>query len=128
MGDFMDQVWAMKDSVTLPAKQSKLSKTKGKPSTVVRDDDYLRLVSTVPCMYPGCGRPPPSQACHTNMGKGGAKKTSDTKSGAGCQEHHAELDQGKKFIREEKRLILANMALDTHDYLFREGKIAMVVS
>jgi hypothetical protein len=120
----LSEAWAMKDGVT-PAKQPKLAKTTAKP-TEFRSEDFRRLVASIPCVYPKCGKP--SQAAHRNQGKGGAIKTSDAKLFAACPEHHDMADQGNKSGKAERRAYEDSMIVETWDQLVKQGKISMVIS
>lgn len=104
----------------------KLVKIKGKPPAKLEAEAYRRLVSIVPCRYPGCKAPPPSQPCHLNYGKGKATKVSDAKIGAGCPEHHRMVDQGKELNRPDRRDILNIMCIETFTWLMERGHIGIV--
>ena len=120
----VSEAWAMKDGVTLPAKQSKLTKTTAKP-TEFRSEDFRRLVASLPCVYPKCGKP--SQAAHRNMGKGMGTKTEDDELFAACPGHHDLADQGNKVSKTERRAYEDSMFVLTWKALRKQGKIAMVV-
>lgn len=61
-----------------------------------RSGAYLGAVRKLPCCFPGCNRPAPSQPCHSNQirdGKGMGIKAHDFRVAAGCDEHHRWNDQ-----------------------------------
>jgi hypothetical protein len=120
------EAWALVDKGMAGPVAPKLAKTKAKPTKPMRSEDYRKLVSQVPCRYPGCKAPAPSQPCHLNFGKGRGMKVADSKIAAGCPEHHRELDQGKDLARDDRRLILAHMVVDTYAYLLEQGYLAVV--
>lgn len=120
------QAFAQLERGVKPEAGPKLAKIKGKVPTVLRSEDYRRLVSIVPCRYPGCTAPAPSQPCHMNFGKAKGKKVTDTKLWAGCPEHHREVDQGKSLVREERRLLEAHAVIDTYVWLMERGHIGIV--
>lgn len=63
------------------------------------------------------------QAAHINEGKGMSQKTDDCLTAAICQSCHHELDNGKKYTRDERREILRKAVLDTIAQLARMGLI-----
>jgi hypothetical protein len=122
----VSEAWQMVDKGLTGPVAPKLAKSKAKPTKPMRSEDYRRLVASVPCRYPGCKAQAPSQPCHLNFGKGKAMKVADSKIAAGCPEHHRELDQGKTLTRDERRLLLAHMVIDTYAYLLERGHLAVV--
>jgi hypothetical protein len=83
---------AMAESVRLSARSSATcgGTTAGpapKENSLV-SETYRRLVRAMPCMR--CGRPPQSQFCHADMGKGMGLKTDDRRGWPGCGPHDGE--------------------------------------
>lgn len=60
--------------------------------------DHIRAL---PCQWPSCDKPAPSEASHRNQGKGMGIKTHDVFA-ALCREHHSRIDQGSDLMRSER--------------------------
>lgn len=86
-----------------------------------RSEAWRRAVSTLDCVF--CGAPGPSQAAHINMGKGMGWKTHDCWCAAACPNCHAELDQGMKLSRAERRQTMELGVLLTIAELAKKGLI-----
>lgn len=77
---------------------------------VTRDDDYRRLVASLPCI--NCGAVGHSQCAHANSpaaGKAGARKADDRESfplcTVGANDCHGAFDQRAMFTKEQRREI-----------------------
>ena len=76
----------------------------------IRDKKFLALSYRFDCMLriDGVCEGGEGEPCHANWadyGKGGAMKAHDIFTVPGCRSCHRELDQGKRFNKEEKRWI-----------------------
>lgn len=80
---------------------------------------WRRMVAELPCVF--CGKA--SQAAHRNEGKAMGLKTDDCLTAALCQEHHAEIDQGKALLREERRARMDRAIVLTVREAARAGKL-----
>lgn len=67
----------------------------------VRSEAYRRLVAALPCAC--CCAPGPSQAAHSNFGKGLSLKSDDRTCFPLCPTCHRDHDQGGRLSREERR-------------------------
>jgi hypothetical protein len=88
----------------------------------VRSRQLLMAVASLPCQH--CGRHGMTQAAHANessMGKGRGIKASDIYTAALCCYCHAELDQGKKWSREERATVWGDAWRKTVRTLLSEG-------
>ncbi len=68
----------------------------------------------------------PGEPCHSNQsrhGKGGSIKAHDCFFASGCRSCHRELDQGKRFTREEKAEIWQRAHERTLLQLWEQGLI-----
>jgi hypothetical protein len=113
--------WSMNNQIQVgQATKPKLAKH-GKKNFVFRDEDYRRLVASVPCVV--CGAP--SQACHRNEGKGMGIKASDAMLFACCPTHHVELDANNKLPKTERRALENEYCVKTFVYLI-ENKLLRI--
>ena len=76
----------------------------------IRDRNFLNLAYQYDCYLriDGICEGTTGEPCHANWsdyGKGGAMKAHDIFTAPGCRSCHRELDQGKRFDKEEKRRI-----------------------
>lgn len=91
----------------------------------VRHEEYRRLVASLPCA--NCGIEGKSQAAHPNLGKGLAIKASDVLcfplcGPSFCQPGcHAELDQGGKYSKQERRELEMKWAKETQAKILAMG-------
>lgn len=65
------------------------------------------------------------QVAHRNQGKGMGLKADDCLTAALCPECHYEIDNGKKYTREERRELMDNAILKTITELVRCGIIGV---
>jgi len=70
-------------------------------SRPLRSEKHRRLVASMPCGL--CGAEPPSQAAHSNYGKGIGIKACDSQIFPLCTRCHFDLDQSGKYPREWRR-------------------------
>jgi len=70
-------------------------------SRPLRSEKHRRLVASMPCGL--CGAEPPSQAAHSNYGKGLSIKACDSQVFPLCLKCHFQLDQSGQIPREERR-------------------------
>lgn len=94
-----------------------------KPFTF-RSDRLRRAVAELPCV--SCGRVGETQAAHGNQGKGLAIKSSDARLAALCFRCHANLDQGGKMTKAERRAFEDEMIAKTYVMLVEAGKLEVV--
>ncbi len=121
MSSVIAMAWSMSQKIQ-PGQATKLKLPKqGKKDSVFRNEDYRRLVASVPCVK--CGAP--SQACHRNEGKGIGIKASDAMLFALCPTHHAEIDSNNKLPKEERRTLENQLCIKTFVYLI-ENKLLRI--
>ena len=70
-------------------------------SRPLRSEKHRRLVASMPCGL--CGAEPPSQAAHSNYGKGLSIKACDSQVFPLCLKCHFQLDQSGQIPREKRR-------------------------
>ena len=85
---------------------------------------WRQAVASLACVL--CGREGSTQAAHRNEGKGMGLKTDDALTAALCVECHAEIDQGHKMNREQKRSEMDRAIVLTVRELARSGKLRVV--
>jgi hypothetical protein len=93
-----------------------------------RNRALLDLAYELPCTLglPGVCEGGVGEPCHSNQskhGKGGALKAHDHWFAAGCRACHRELDQGKRFTREEKAEFWERGHIQTMNLLWLRGLI-----
>lgn len=93
-----------------------------------RDRALLDAVYQIDCtlQIPGVCEGGAGEPAHSNQsrhGKGGSIKAHDCFVAAGCRSCHRELDQGKRFTREEKADIWQRAHERTLLQLFQQGLI-----
>lgn len=93
-----------------------------------RDRALLNLAYEIDCTLEvdGCCEGGRGEPCHSNQsrhGKGGSIKAHDVFFAAGCRPCHRELDQGKRFTREEKAEIWQRGYEKTMLQLWQQGLI-----
>lgn len=94
----------------------------------VRSRKLLKAVASLPCQH--CGRDGMTQAAHSNEavhGKGRGIKASDVYTAALCFECHSELDQGKRWTREERQTVWRTAWVKTVTALVKLGMWPMDV-
>ena len=67
-----------------------------KKENPLRSEEYRRLVRAMPCMH--CGKPPRSQFCHSDHGKGIGLKTDDRRGWPGCGPDLATIEPGCHWL------------------------------
>ena len=67
------------------------------------------------------------QAAHMNEGKGMGLKQHDCLTAALCPECHAEIDNGRRYTKAERRVAMDHAVLDTVVALAKEGLIKAVL-
>lgn len=112
---------------TKPMSRGKPIKARIKKRPKVHGIDYLALCRGQRCylqMDCTCSPPETVVACHSNQlihGKGMGIKASDEFTVPGCMRCHAELDQGKRFTKEQKKgffdLALERWKIDRNEIL-----------
>lgn len=88
----------------------------------VRSRQLLQAIAALPCQH--CGRHGMTQAAHSNEsahGKGRGIKASDIYAAALCCYCHAELDQGKRWSREERVTVWSDAWRKTVRLLLADG-------
>lgn len=91
---------------------------------VYRNKALLDAVRSIPCAH--CGAP--AQAAHSNQsrhGKGKGRKASDAAIAALCQAEHHEIDNGKKYSKQERREKMDVYIVMTYGKLLSYGLIEM---
>lgn len=72
---------------------------------------YMNSVRSLPCAH--CGRPPRSEFCHSDEGKGMGIKSDCRNGWPGCHECHDAIGTRRIYDREQRRAIEAAMARQT---------------
>lgn len=80
---------------------------------------YQNAVRSLPCMR--CGRPPRSQFCHTDEGKGAGIKTDDRRGWAGCAACHYLVGTSGTFTKLVRRAEDDRLAAKTRAEVLRRG-------
>lgn len=80
---------------------------------------WRKAVAELPCVF--CGKA--SQAAHRNEGKGMGIKTDDSLTAALCPTCHAEIDQGSKLARHERRARIDSAIVLTVRELVRRERL-----
>ena len=86
---------------------------------VCKSATYENLVRAMSCIR--CGKPPRSQFCHTDEGKGLGIKTDVRRGWPGCAECHYEVGTSGTIPREQKRELEARYAKQTRDAIVNAG-------
>lgn len=86
-----------------------------------RSERWRRAVASLPCVV--CMKDGPSQAAHRNTGKGMGIKAPDVYCFPMCPEHHAELDQGGRWTKQERRELETEWVLWTVHALAQNGLV-----
>jgi ferredoxin len=94
---------------------------------VYRNKKLLEVVRQSPCQH--CGRQDGTVvAAHSNLlrdGKGRGIKASDYRIAALCFTCHADLDQGNKMSREERKEMWEDAHRATVGWLFEDGHLTV---
>lgn len=85
----------------------------------IQHEPYMRLVRNMPCAR--CGKFPPSQFCHADMGKGAGIKTDCRRGFPGCPECHVLLGSSGKIPREQRRELEAFYGGQTRERVIAAG-------
>jgi hypothetical protein len=88
----------------------------------VRSQKLLDAIRALSCQH--CGRPPRSEASHSNQsqhGKGRGIRASDVYCAALCPSCHVEVDSGKNLSREQRLSIWTAAWIKTVKSLVRLG-------
>ena len=85
----------------------------------VRSETYRRLVAAMPCAC--CGKAGPSQAAHSDFGKGLALKSDDRTCFPACVECHVLIGSSGTFTREERRKAERLYGAKTRAAIFASG-------
>lgn len=72
---------------------------------------YMDAVRSLPCAH--CGKPPRSEFCHSDQGKGMAIKSDCRNGWPGCHACHDAIGTRRIYDREQRRAIEAAMASQT---------------
>ena len=72
---------------------------------------YMDAVRSLPCAH--CGKPPRSEFCHSDQGKGMAIKSDCRNGWPGCHACHDAIGTRRIYDREQRRAIEAAMARQT---------------
>jgi hypothetical protein len=88
---------------------------------------YRELVRAMPCAH--CGRPPRSQFCHADMGKGAGLKTDDRRGWPGCGPHgdhqpgcHWLVGTSGRIPKAERRALEERYGAQTRAAILAAGK------
>lgn len=93
---------------------------------VLESAAYENLVRAMPCAH--CGRPPRSQFCHADMGKGMGIKTDVRRGWPGCGPHDGEpgchwlLGTSGRIARDERRALEARYGAQARAAVLAAGK------
>ncbi len=86
---------------------------------VLYSHPYRAVVRGLACRR--CGKPPRSQFCHTDEGKGQSIKTDDRRGWAGCADCHYLVGTSGQFVKNVRRALDAQYALETRAEVLRLG-------
>lgn len=93
----------------------------------LRSEAYRELVRAMPCMH--CGRPPRSQFCHADQGKGLGLKTDDRRGWPGCGPHgdhhpgcHWLVGTSGRIPKAERRALEERYGAQTRAAILAAGK------
>lgn len=80
---------------------------------------YVNLVRAMPCAH--CGKPPRSEFCHSDEGKGTGIKSDCRLGWPGCHECHDAIGTRRIYPKEQRRELEARMAKQTRDAICAAG-------
>lgn len=81
---------------------------------------YMDIVRAMPCAH--CGKPPRSQFCHSDEGKGMGIKSDCREGWPGCPECHDAIGTKRIYPRHQRRAIEAEMARQTRAKIEASGQ------
>jgi hypothetical protein len=81
---------------------------------------YMDIVRAMPCAH--CGRPPRSQFCHSDEGKGMGIKSDCRQGWPGCPECHEAIGTNRIYPRHQRRALEAEMARQTRAQIEASGQ------
>lgn len=85
----------------------------------IQHQGYMNLVRAMACMH--CGKPPRSQFCHADMGKGAGIKTDCRRGWPGCAACHYLIGSTGKLGRDERRRLEADYGARTRAQILADG-------
>jgi hypothetical protein len=80
---------------------------------------YMDLVRALPCAH--CSKPPRSQFCHSDEGKGMGIKSDCRQGWPGCAECHEAIGTSRIYPRHQRRALEAEMARQTRAQIEASG-------
>ena len=80
---------------------------------------YMNAVRSLPCAR--CGKPPRSQFCHSDEGKGQGIKSDCRLGWPGCAQCHYDIGTARIYPKNERRELEAWMACETRQLIERLG-------
>lgn len=80
---------------------------------------YMNAVRSLPCAR--CGKPPRSQFCHSDEGKGAAIKSDCRLGWPGCAQCHHDIGTARVYPKDERRELEAWMARETRQLIEQLG-------
>lgn len=80
---------------------------------------YMNVVRSLPCAR--CGKPPRSQFCHSDEGKGQGIKSDCRLGWPGCAQCHHDIGTARIYPRNERRELEAWMASETRQLIEKLG-------
>lgn len=80
---------------------------------------YMNAVRSLPCAR--CGKPPRSQFCHSDEGKGAAIKSDCRLGWPGCAQCHHDVGTARIYPKNERRELEAWMARETRQLIEQLG-------
>lgn len=86
---------------------------------VVQHSGYMDFVRSLPCIR--CGRPPRSQFCHSDQGKGLAIKTDCRRGWPGCAACHYLIGSTGTFTRDQRRVMEDRYSKRTRELVILAG-------
>ena len=83
-------------------------------------EGYMDIVRAMPCAH--CGKPPRSQFCHSDEGKGMGIKSDCRQGWPGCAECHDAIGTRRIYPRNQRRALEAEMARQTRAQIEASGQ------
>lgn len=87
---------------------------------LIQHAGYMAAVRQLPCAH--CGKPGPSQFCHSDLGKGAGIKSDCREGWPGCADCHYAIGTERIYAKPFRRVLEANYAARTRATIIAAGK------
>lgn len=87
---------------------------------LIQHSGYMDAVRQLPCAH--CGKPGPSQFCHSDLGKGTGIKSDCREGWPGCADCHYAIGTARVYAKPFRRVLEANYAARTRASIIAAGK------